>query len=161
MPTVQRAELIRRYREGPSVLEDAVAGLDDAGLDYRPADGGWTPREVVHHVADSEMTSAIRLRRLLAEDDPVLQGYDQVEFAHRLHYSRRALPPSLAAVRAARETSASILEHLTEADWSRKGTHTESGEYSVDDWLTIYAAHCHDHAEQIRRAVERRTDQGR
>ena len=159
MRTVERTELIRRYREGPAVLEEAVAGLHDAELDRRPPDGGWTAREVVHHVADSEMTSAIRLRRLLAEEDPVIQGYDQAEFARRLHYSRRPLQPSLAAVRAARETSASILEHLTEADWRRSGTHTESGEYSVAGWLAIYAAHCHDHAEQIRRAVERRPNQ--
>lgn len=154
MPSVEREELIRRYREGPQLLEAAVEGLTDEELDRRPQDGGWTPREVVHHVADSEMTSAIRLRRLVAEDDPVIQGYDQVEFARRLHYGERAIGASLAAVRSARETTASILEHMTEAEWNRAGTHTESGAYGVGDWLAIYAAHCHDHAAQIRRSTE-------
>ena len=135
------------------MLEAAVARLSEAELDRRPADGGWTPREVVHHLADSEMTSAIRLRRLLAEDAPVIQGYDEVEFARRLHYQGRPIGPSLSAVRAARETTASILEQLGEAEWSRAGTHTESGPYSVGDWLHIYAAHCHDHVDQIRRAL--------
>ena len=130
-----------------------MAGLSDAELDHRPGDGGWTPREVVHHLADSEMTSAIRLRRLLAEDSPVIQGYDEVAFARRLHYGERPIKAALAAVRAARETTASILEHMAEADWSRSGTHTESGPYSAENWLTIYAAHCHDHVDQIRRAV--------
>ena len=148
-----RDELIARYREGPDVLEQTVAGLSDEELDHRPADGGWTPRQVVNHMADSEMTSAIRLRKLLVEDSPTLQGYDEAEFARRLHYDVRPIGPSLLALRAARETSASILEHLGEEDWSRSGTHSESGPYSVQTWLEIYAAHAHDHAEQIRKAL--------
>ena len=63
------------------------------------------------------------------------------------------MQPSLDAIRAARETSASILEHLSEDDWRRAGTHSEIGPYSIDIWLGLYAVHCHDHAEQIERAV--------
>ena len=91
------------------MLRAAVAGLADAELDRRPSDGGWTPREVVHHVADSEMTSAIRLRRLIAEDEPLIVGYDGDEFARRLHYADRPIEPALAAVEAARATTAQIL----------------------------------------------------
>jgi hypothetical protein len=148
-----RADLIQRYREGPDVLEQAVAGLTDDELDRRPGPGEWTPREVVHHCADSETMSAIRLRKLLAEDEPLIQGYDEEEWARRLHYGERPIAPSLAAVRAARESSASLLEALDEAEWARTGTHSESGPYGVGQWLEIYAAHCHDHAEQIRRTV--------
>lgn len=147
-----RDVLIARYRAGPGVLEQALEGITAEELDRRPAPDHWSPREVVHHTADSETMSAIRLRRLLAEDSPVIHGYDEMEFSRRLHYRDRPVGPSLAAVRAARETSADILERLSEADWARAGTHSESGSYSVDDWLRIYAAHCHDHAEQIRRA---------
>jgi hypothetical protein len=150
----ERAALIARYREGPDVLAAAVTGLTDAQLDARPADGSWTPREVAHHCADSEMTSAIRLRRLLAEDSPVLAGYDEEEFARRLHYGDRPIEHSLAAVRAARATSVEIVDRLSEAEWSRTGTHTEGGSYGVDDWLRIYAAHCHDHADQVRRILQ-------
>jgi DinB superfamily len=148
-----RDELVARYREGPAVVEQAVAGLNEEELDRRPAEGEWSPREVVNHLADSEMTSAIRLRKLLAEDSPTLQGYDEEEFARRLHYDVRPIGPSLAALRGARETSASILEHLSEADWERSGTHSESGPYSVQTWLEIYATHARDHAEQIRKAL--------
>ena len=151
---MQRDELLRRYREGPDQLETAARGLSERELDYLPHDGGWSPREVVHHTADSELTSAIRLRKLLAEDDPVIEGYDEMEFSRRLHYRERPIATSLAAVRAARETSGSILEHLSDADWGRSGVHTDSGAYSVETWLEIYAAHCHDHADQITRAVE-------
>ena len=73
-------------------------------LDRRPAPGKWTSREIVHHLADSEMTSAIRLRRLLAEDRPVIVGYDQEEFARRLHYDR-PIGASLDALKAARATT--------------------------------------------------------
>jgi hypothetical protein len=148
-----RDQLITRYREGPDVVERAVAGLSDEELDRRSADGGWSPREVVNHLGDSEMISAFRLRRLLAEDAPVIQGYDEEEYARRLHYDVRPIGPSLAALRAARETTASILDRLSEEDWSRSGTHTESGPYSVQTWLEIYAAHAHDHANQIREAL--------
>jgi hypothetical protein len=149
----RRDELITRYREGPEVVEHVVVGLSDEELDHAPADGGWSARTVVHHLADSEMMSAARLRLLLAEDAPVIQGYDEKELARRLHYDTRPLGPSLAALRAARESTAAVLALLSEEDWSRSGSHTESGDYSVEMWLEIYAEHAHDHVGQIERAV--------
>ena len=152
MAKSNRKELIKRYREGPSVLAHAVGNLSESQLDHKPSDGGFSAREVVHHTADSEMTSAIRLRRLLAEDRPQLAGYDEELFARRLHYSERPLDGSLEAVRGARASTLALLEVLSEEEWAREGTHSESGRYSVTDWLQIYAAHCHDHADQVRRA---------
>ena len=148
---MSREELLRRYEEGYDVLAAAIAGAGDK-LDVRPDPNEWTPREIVHHCADSELTSAIRLRRLLAEDNPEIVGYDQEEFARRLWYDR-PIEASLEAVRGARSSTAQILHRLSETDWARAGTHTESGPYSVETWLEIYAAHCHDHAEQIGRAI--------
>jgi hypothetical protein len=151
MDTATRRALIERYREGYRVVSDALRGISDQELDARPAPGKWSAREIVHHLADSEMTSAIRLRRLLAEERPMIQGYDQNEYARRLAYDR-PIQASLDAFRAARQTTAEILERLTETDWAREGTHSESGRYTVVDWLEIYAKHAHTHAEQIRRA---------
>ena len=152
MDEAERPALIDRYRQGPGVVDAALEGITEAELD-RAVDG-WTPRQVVHHLADSEMTSAIRLRRLLAEDRPVLPGYDEEQFALRLHYSERPIEGSLAALRGARESTAALLDALTEPEWEREGSHSESGRYRVLDWLRIYAAHCDDHAGQIRRARE-------
>jgi DinB superfamily len=148
----RRRELIDRYRQGPEVVGDALAGITDDELDMRPSSVDWTPREVVHHLADSEMTSAIRLRRLLAEDEPIIVGYDEAEFAQRLFYGDRPIQAALDAFRASRETTAEILDRLTDDQWARSGTHTESGPYGVEEWLEIYAAHAHDHADQIRKA---------
>jgi hypothetical protein len=103
-------------------------------------------------MADSEMTAAIRLRRLIAEDAPTIQGYDQEEFAQRLFYGERPIEASVEAVAAARQTTAEILDRLDEGQRARGGTHTESGAYGVETWLEIYADHAHDHADQIRRA---------
>ena len=149
-PTTRR-ELIERYKDGYRVVTEALRGATEEELDARPAPADWTAREVAHHLADSEMTSAIRLRRLLAEDHPVIDGYDEEEFARRLYYDR-PIDTSLEALRAARESSASLLERLTEQQWTREGTHSQSGRYSVETWLEVYAAHAHDHAAQIRRA---------
>ena len=152
MDTDTRQELIRKYRAGYEAVKAALTGATDAELDARPGPGQWTAREIVHHLADSEMTSAIRLRKLLAEDQAIIHGYDQEEFARRLYYDR-PLEASLDAFRAARVATAELLDRLTADEWAREGTHTESGRYSVTRWLEIYADHAHNHADQIRRAV--------
>ena len=150
MEAEERKALIRRYRDGHRAIVEALDGLRDDELD-RSASNEWTPRMIAHHLADSEMTSAIRLRRLIAENNPVINGYDEMEFAKKLT-SDRPIEPSIEAMRWARESTAQILERLTEEEWQRAGTHSERGPYSVEDWLTIYANHGHDHAKQIERS---------
>jgi hypothetical protein len=147
----ERDELIARYEEGYDEVVAALGGISEAELDMPEAPGEWSPREVVHHLADSEMTSAIRLRLLIAEETPTLVGYDQEAFARRLYY-QRPIEPSLLAFRYARESTAAILHLLSEAEWRRSGIHSEYGPQSVEVWLTYYAGHAHDHADQIRRA---------
>jgi hypothetical protein len=155
MDKATREELIERYKAGAAEVRKAVAEIVEAGddrLDGRPAPGEWTPREIVHHLADSEMTSAIRLRRLLAEDGAEIVGYDQDAFAARLHYDR-PVDASLDAMEGARRSSADLLDVLTEEEWSRQGTHDEVGPYGVELWLETYAVHPYDHADQMRRAA--------
>ena len=148
---MDRTALLDRFRTGYDDVVDALADINPEELDSRPPDGGWTAREVAHHLADSEATAYIRLRRLIAEDNPTIVGYDEEEFARRLHYER-PIEPSLVILQGVRASSLQLLESLTPDEWRRSGTHTESGAYTVDDWLRIYAGHSHDHADQIRRA---------
>jgi hypothetical protein len=154
MKKTARGRLIDQYKAGPRVFTDAVDGITEQELDAQPGPGEWTARQVVHHMADSEMTSAIRLRRLLAEDEPTIAGYDEEEFARRLYYAERPIKASLEAMQAARESTAEILDLLTDEQWARRGHHSESGTYGVETWLDIYAVHAHDHADQIRRCRE-------
>src|SRR5689334_13217902 len=97
----ERDRLVEQYKDGYRVVADALAGATDEELDARPAPNKWSSREIVHHLADSEMTSAIRLRLLVAVDRPQIVGYDQEEFARRLYYDR-PIEASVEAFKAAR-----------------------------------------------------------
>jgi DinB superfamily len=147
----ERQELIARYKAGYQEVIDSLQGFPTNGLTARPIPGKWTACEIVHHLADSETISGFRLRRLLVEDHPMIEGYDQDAFAIRLHYNERDLAPALDAMRIARTTTSQLLERMTEEDWAREGTHSESGRYTAEDWLAIYSAHAHNHASQISR----------
>ena len=88
MTTDERKKLIDQYKDGYRVVAEALVGATDEELDGRPAPGKWSAREVVHHLADSEMTGAVRLRLLVGTDNPQIYGYNQEEFAKRLFYDR-------------------------------------------------------------------------
>jgi len=151
MDFVERQELVQQYRHGHAAVVSSLAGITEAELDERPPADAWTAREIVHHLADSETNSYIRLRKLIAEDNPTLIAYDEAEWARCLHYGR-SIGPSLAVLKAVRDASAQLLDALTPADWQRSGRHPEHGAYSIDTWLEVYAAHAVDHVEQIQRA---------
>jgi hypothetical protein len=146
----RRRALIEQYRGGVAAVERALEGISEDELDRMP-EGGWSARMVVHHLADSETNSYVRLRKLLAETDPQLQGYDEGEFARLLHYDR-PIERSLAVFKSVRDSTGELLDLLSEDDWGRAGTHSESDAYSVQDWLEIYADHGATHAAQIARA---------
>lgn len=151
MTSQERQELIAKYKEGYNEVARSLEGFPADSVSAHPIPGKWSAAEIVHHLADSETTAGLRLRRLLVEDHPLIQGYDQDAYAGRLNYNSRELGPSLDAFRSARSTTAQLFEFMSDQDWQREGTHSESGSYSAADWLTIYAAHAHNHAAQIRR----------
>ena len=148
MTTDERKKLIDQYKDGYRVVAEALVGATDEELDGRPAPGKWSAREVVHHLADSEMTAAVRLRLLVGTDNPQIYGYNQEEFAKRLFYDRPT-EASLDAFKSARRTTAEIIDRMSDADWTRGGSHTEHGRYTPERWLEIYGPHAHGHAEQI------------
>ena len=154
MTSAERRPLITRYAQGFSEVTRALDGFPEDALSAHPIPGKWSARDIVHHLADSETFSAHRLRKLLAEPHPVIHGYDQEVYARLLRYNERDLAPALQAFRAARETTLQLLENMSEQDWEREGWHTESGRYTAETWLAIYAAHAHGHAAQIRRLRE-------
>jgi hypothetical protein len=148
MDATKRKELIDQYKDGYRVVAEALVGATDEELDVRPAPGKWSAREVVHHLADSEMTAGVRLRLLVGTDNPQIYGYDQEQFARRLFYDRPT-EASLDAFKSARRTTAEIIDRMSDADWTRGGVHTEHGRYTPERWLEIYGPHAHGHAEQI------------
>jgi hypothetical protein len=145
------ADRIAAYRVATEQFLVVASALSEADLDRRPPEpDDWTPRKVIHHVADSETNSYVRLRRLLAEPaGTTIQGYDEAQWARVLHYDR-PVSLSLAVFRAVRDSSAELLDLVTPDDLARSGVHTESGPYTLADWLDTYVSHARDHAEQIR-----------
>lgn len=154
MTPAERQRLIAQYRAGHAEVAAALDGFPEDALTARLLPGKWTAAEIVHHLADSEGQSATRLRKLLAEAHPVIQGYEQDAWATQLRYNERAIGPALLSFRASRETTAQLLDRMTEADWHRSGWHSEAGLYTAERWLEIYAVHAHEHAAQIRRLRE-------
>lgn len=148
------ADIAADYALATSEFLSAAAEADPCHLDRHDPDG-WSARQVIHHVADSEAQSYARLRRLLAEPDPVIQGYDEAAWAAAplLGYTDLPVENSLAVFTAVRASSLDIIRRLSLADLERRGVHTEAGEYTVRTWLSTYAAHPREHADQLRRAL--------
>jgi hypothetical protein len=120
MDSDRRRALIEQYRAGVAGVERSLAGITEDELDMAPEDE-WSPRMVVHHLADSETNSYLRLRKLLAETDPRIQGYDEAGFARVLHYDR-PIERSLAVFNAVRDSTSELLDLLSDEDWHRAGT---------------------------------------
>ena len=117
---------------------------------------GWSARQIIHHVADSEAQSYARLRRLIAEPPgSIIQGYDEAAWAECELLGYRDLPveSSLAVFAAVRRASLDIVQRLSPSDLELYGEHSESGRYSVATWLDIYTRHPHDHGAQLVEAL--------
>jgi hypothetical protein len=153
--SMDRSPQLDIYAAGSAAVEAALDGITEAELDRRPADGSpagaWSAREIVHHLADGEAMAYVRLRRLIADDNPMIAAYDEPVWAKRLHYDR-PIATSLAVLKAVRAASQELLESMTEAEWAREGTHSAFGRYTVETWIGNYSSHAADHADQIRRA---------
>jgi hypothetical protein len=154
MTVQEREALVAQYARGPQRIQEALARVPKEALQWRPQPGKWSAHEVIVHCADSETNAALRLRYLLAERDPVIVGYDQDAWARVLDYHSQPLEESLAVTAAARSRTLPLLRAIQEADWKKQGRHTESGPYTPEDWLRIYAAHLEGHARQIERNLE-------
>ena len=144
----QRQSKIAQIRDFPPIIRSAVRDLNDKQLDTPYRDGGWTPRQVVHHLADSHMNAYLRFRWLITEDHPTIKTYEQDDWA-KLPDSRLPLDSSLTILEGLHKRWAALLESLPDAAWSRTGTHPEIGEVTLDDLLEIYSGHGVHHAGQI------------
>jgi DinB family protein len=151
LTATERAALIERYARGPAVLKAALKKVPARAMQWRPGPGKWSAHEIIVHCADSETNSHARIRQLLADERPVIQAYDQDRWAQALDYHTLPVDAALATVTAVRGNTVPILKRMTDRDWQRSGTHSESGRYSAEDWLKIYAEHLEKHAGQLER----------
>lgn len=151
----RRAEMIAEIEAAPRLLREAVAGLTDQQLDteYRP--GGWTVRQVVHHIADSHINSIIRFKWALTEDAPTIKGYDEAAWA-KLPDSREPIESSLRLIDALHERWVELLRAMAPEDYARKFHHPEHDrDFSLEVTLGIYAWHGKHHTAHITSLRER------
>ena len=147
--------MAKRYRDSTEVFLTLVHLLTESDLDSVDREG-WTPRQVIHHVADSEAQSYARLRRLVAEPGTMIQGYDEAKWAENkdLSYKVVEVSHSIAVIAAVRESSYLLLQRLSAGTLKNAGIHSESGAYSVGDWISTYTHHPLEHAEQIKKQLK-------
>lgn len=150
MINLEIKKLAAEYEAATHIFLDAVDKLDLADLDREKKDG-WSPRQVIHHLADSESQSCARLKRLLAEPGCTIQGYDENKWAQNatLGYGELPIENSLTLFKAVRLMSLEIINRLEVEQLLISGTHTESGAYDLKKWFSSYINHPKDHARQL------------
>ncbi|MGD0730139.1 MAG: YfiT family bacillithiol transferase [Terracidiphilus sp.] len=143
-----RAAHIETLRQLPQRLRAATAGLTDAQLDTPYRDGGWTVRQVAHHVADSHSMSYIRWKLALTEDWPTIKPYDEAAWA-KLADSHRPIEGSLTMIEALHERWVALIESLSDEDFQKGYNHPEMGRQTLATSLALYAWHSRHHTAHI------------
>lgn len=151
MTRIAHSDCIQRIERLPEALASAVAGLNDEQLDTPYRSGGWSVRQVVHHLADSHLHAYIRMKLAFTEHHPTLKPYDQNVWAELLDASAAPIESSLLILKGLHARWATFLKSIPEADWTRTAFHPENGEMKLETFLDYYASHGSHHVEQIRR----------
>ena len=140
----QRMECIAQIAAAPAELRRAVTGLTDAQLDTPYREGGWTVRQVVHHVPDSHINAYVRFKLGLTENNPAIKPYEEKDWA-RTPETRAPIGMSLDLLTALHQRWVTLLRAMTPADFARTITHPEWGTPSLDTMLALYAWHGRHH----------------
>lgn len=140
-------------RETPAALRLTIAGRTAEQLGRPEAPGKWSVRQVVQHLADSELVGGFRYRMVLAHDRPMIQGYDQDRWAERLRYDEADLDTAIADFTTMRQGNIRLLLRATPADRERVMVHAERGEESLAHMIRMYAGHDLVHLRQMARIL--------
>lgn len=143
-------ELLERLRRGAELVAVSITGAAGSELDFVPQPGKWSIRQIVAHLSDSEIAAAMRLRRIIAEENPTLEAYDQDAWATNLDYGRRKPSQALETFRRIRAENYELLKELPETAFDRVGLHTERGPLTLKQLTQLIAEHAESHAAQLR-----------
>ena len=150
----RRSELIGQIAEAPGKLRDALKGLEAKQLDTPYRDGGWTLRQVTHHLADSHMNAYVRFKLALTEDFPTIKPYDQKLWAETAD-ARAPVEASVELLDALHQRWVALLKSMSAADFKRRLKHPEMGEVVLEKYLGMYAWHSRHHVAHITSLRER------
>lgn len=153
----KRREGIDKIRALPKMLETAVRGLTDQQLDTPYREGGWTIRQVVHHLADSHMNAFVRMKLILTEKNPTLKPYQQDDWARLPDTTAVPIDASLAIIRGLHQRWAVLLDQVPDGSWGRTAYHPERGQVTLESQFFTYAGHGEKHVGHI---MQLRTSKG-
>lgn len=151
----ERAAMIAQVAEVPSRMRAAIAGLDDAQLDTPYRDGGWTVRQVVHHVPDSHLNSYTRFKLALTEEEPTIRPYDEAKWAALSDSRDTPIETSLTMLSALHDRWTILLRAMSDDDFRRTLRHPDIGVMSLDAMLSLYAWHGRHHVGHVTSLRER------
>jgi uncharacterized damage-inducible protein DinB len=147
----ERKQRIDTLRALPQQITEAVAGLTDAQLDTPYREGGWTVRQLLHHIPDSHLNAYVRLKLALTENNPTIKAYDEAAWA-KLPDSAGPVEPSLQLLEALHTRWTALLDALTDEQWQRTLQHPEAGPMTLDKALGLYEWHSRHHLAHIKNA---------
>jgi DinB superfamily len=153
---VERTAAIDTVAAAPAKLRGAVRGLDDAQLDTPYRDGGWTVKQVVHHVPDSHLNAYIRFKLALTEDTPAIKAYNEAAWAELADSRSTPIDTSLTLLETLHDRWVRVLEAMRPADFQRKLVHPENGVLTLDQMLAMYEWHSRHHVAHITKLRERK-----
>jgi hypothetical protein len=145
----ERGDLVGRIRALPTALKVALEGLSEGQLDTPYREGGWSPRQIAHHLADSHLNAFVRTKLAATEDRPTIKPYDQEKWAESADVLGVPVESSTAILTGLHDRWARLLDSLEEQDFGRELEHPEVGEIDVDFLLQLYAWHGRHHVSQI------------
>ena len=151
----ERQALIQQIEEAPANLREAVRGLDDRQLDTPYREGGWTVRQVVHHLPDSHLNSYIRFKWTMTESQPTIKAYEEQLWAELVDGKSAPAEVSLALLEALHKRWVLFLRSLTPADFAKTFVHPENGLMNLDRLVQLYAWHGRHHVAHITSLRER------
>lgn len=149
LTATDRRDMIAKIQQLPALVEAAVKGLNDDQLNTPYRQGGWTVRQVVHHLADSHLNAFVRMKLILTEERPTLKPYDQDDWARLADAADAPVQSSLSIIRGLHDRWTVLLESVPGSSWSRSAFHPEIGEVTLEHMLAMYANHGKHHVGQI------------
>jgi uncharacterized damage-inducible protein DinB len=156
LTAAERRSLIEQIAAAPARMREAIAGLTGEQLDTPYREGGWTVRQVVHHVPDSHLNAYSRFKLALTEETPTIRPYDEAAWAELPDSRETPIETSLTMQEALHDRWVHLLRSMSDADFQRKLKHPESGTMTLDAMVALYAWHGQHHVAHITSLRERR-----
>ena len=147
------AELLKEYKEATDNFIAAAKAIPIEKLDKSPSNDEWSTAKIIHHLADSEAHFYIRYLKILTEDVPQTDFFDEEVYPVKLKYEKRDVEKSLHLLQSLRESFYNIMSNFTPDEWERKGKNSDVGEYPIIALIKKTRTHMKDHLNQLNEAV--------